>query len=194
MKKLPKILVLEGLDNSGKTKQAEKLEEYFKNKNKKVLVSKELTTEIGKLIKSYRNNSDFTPVLKTFLFAADREKRIAEINEKDHEVDYIIFDRYIHSAIAYRSADRGLDNDWVKEVNKCFKKPDIGFYIDITPEESYKRTDSKKDNIPYGQDVLTKIRETYNNCVEKGELIFINGMQTENEVLNDLIKHIEHIL
>jgi len=99
MKNSPMIIVLEGLDNSGKTFQSNVLKDFFVKNNKKAFVSKELTTDIGTLIRKYRGSEYFTPVLKTFLFAADRERRIAEIKKMNQNFDAIIFDRYIHSAI-----------------------------------------------------------------------------------------------
>ena len=34
-------------------------------------------------------------------------------------------------------------------LNSVFKKPDIGFYIDITPEESVKRNTDTKFNVNF---------------------------------------------
>lgn len=139
------IIVLEGIDNCGKTTISERLAQYFRKKGRSVYISKELTTNVGYLIKNTSITSPLSPIMKTFLFAADRQLRLEEI-EKNSKYDILIFDRYLYSAIAYREAE-GIDGHWVQEVNRFNPPFDIGFYIDISPEESIRRNSSVKFNM-----------------------------------------------
>lgn len=69
------LVALEGIDNCGKTTQAGLVSTYFESLGIGCVVARELTTPIGELIRSYFGRKDFTPILKTLLFAADRMQR-----------------------------------------------------------------------------------------------------------------------
>lgn len=180
------IITLEGIDNAGKTTLAGMLTDEFVKAGKNAIVSKELTTEVGKLIKTIIKTEMLTPISKTFLFAADRQLRIEKLQEDNSFDEIVIFDRYLYSAIVYREAEQ-LDGRWVKDVNKNIPKSDIAFYIDITPEESIKRNTDTKFNIHYSIEHLRRIRESYLNYVELGELILIDGMKDTKEIYDNVI-------
>jgi dTMP kinase len=179
------IVVLEGIDNCGKTTTSEQLSQYFKRTGRSVHISKELTTDVGSLIKNASSTSPFSPIMKTFLFAADRQLRLEEI-EKSNKYDVYIFDRYLYSAIAYREAE-GIDRHWVQEINRCIPPFDIGFYIDISPEESIRRNTDAKFNIHYSLEYLSHVRESYLREVKDGNLIMIDGMCNNEKVYQQII-------
>lgn len=132
------IIALEGIDNAGKTTIAQILVNQMLRQGKISTVSKELTTNVGAVIKSSIKNGELSPITKSFLFACDRQIRIEELEYNKKFNDIVIFDRYIHSAIVYREAE-GIDGNWIKELNKNIPHSDISFYIDITAEESLRR-------------------------------------------------------
>lgn len=69
----------------------------------------------------------------------------------------ILFDRYYQSALAYRMAEN-IDKNWVKNINRIFREPDMIFYIDITPQESIRRNTDTKFNIIETEEYLQKVR------------------------------------
>lgn len=184
------IIVLEGIDNAGKTSIAEKLMDYYEKKGKIAILSKELTTKVGGTIKECLKDNELSPISKAFLFAADRQIRIEKLKEKIDKDNVIIFDRYLYSAIAYREAEN-LSGNWVRELNKFIPKSDVCIYIDISPEESINRNTDKKFNIHYSLDKLKKIREAYLKYVNMGELILVDGMRDLDEVIDDIINILE---
>lgn len=185
------IIVLEGIDNCGKTTMTNFLYNYFQNEGKKVSISKELTTDVGELIKDrIKKEEKLSPISKTFLFAADRQIRLEQLKVTNNQDEIIIFDRYLHSAIVYREAE-GLDGNWVKEINRNIPQSDISFYIDITPEESIARNSDAKFNIPYSITHLNRVRNAYLNYVEKDELMLIDGMREIKYIQDDIIKILE---
>lgn len=169
------IIALEGIDNAGKTSVAQILEKEFIEEGKVTVVSKELTTSVGGLIKSSIKGEGLSPISKAFLFAADRQIRIESLYSHDSFEHVVIFDRYLYSAIAYREAE-GLEGSWVKDLNKYVPPSDFNFYIDITAEESIRRNTDKKFNIHYDVEYLNRVRESYLRYVNCGELIKIDGM------------------
>ena len=180
------IIALEGIDNAGKTTLADRLTLEFARLGKRASVSKELTTEAGRIIMATTNPGDLSPISKTFLFAVDRQMRIEKLREDNSFDEVVIFDRYLHSAIVYREAEH-LDGLWVRNINKFIPKSDIAFYIDITPEESIRRNTDTKFNIHYSLDYLQRARESYLKYVRLGELILIDGMRDKEGVCYDAI-------
>lgn len=188
------IIVFEGLDNSGKTTQAELLLTHLIAQGHNVILSKELTTDVGRLLKSSFKEKIYSPIVKSYLFAADRQIRIEELQlRSDFENSIVIFDRYKHSAIAYRKSE-GIDPDWVSVINKFVLPYDIGIYFDITPEESVRRNRADKMNIHYDLARLHAIRETYLDYVNTGELKLIDGTLPVEDVTKQILKYIEEFI
>ena len=111
-----------------------KLKKYYDGLNILTDFTREFETNIGREIKEMSKAGVLDPVLKTYLFAADRYIR-TKIYEEDYNSKIILFDRYYQSALAYRMAEN-IDKNWVKNINRIFREPDMIFYIDITPQES----------------------------------------------------------
>ena len=183
------IIALEGLDNSGKTIIANSLKDVL-SKKQNVVVSKELTTSVGQLIKERIQGEGLSPIDKAFLFAADRQIRFEELLRANAFNGVVIFDRYVHSALAYRSAE-GVDVEWVRVVNKVFPKSDYSFYIDISPEESIRRNTDTKFNIRYNVDYLSKVRNAYLQFVQAGELYRIDGMRDIDSIQTDIVSFLQ---
>lgn len=53
--------------------------------------------------------SQLDSILKSYLFAADRQIRTRMYTDEDYQNKMILFDRYYHSAVAYRMAE-GIKN------------------------------------------------------------------------------------
>ena len=51
----------------------------------------------------------------------------------------VVCDRYAYSGVVY-SAAKGLSFDWCLQADKGLLKPDLVFYIDVSPEEIAKRS------------------------------------------------------
>ena len=134
--------------------------------------------------------SQLDSILKSYLFAADRQIRTRMYTDEDYQNKMILFDRYYHSAVAYRMAE-GINKEWVMTLNSVFKKPDIGFYIDITPEESVKRNTDTKFNIIASAEHLFKVRNAYLSFIAEENLIYIDGMRDLESIYNDVLNYIE---
>lgn len=178
------LVILEGLDNTGKTTIAKMLMQYYKIQGKSAILAKELSTPVGEQIKQLSKAGKLTPELKSYLFPADRRLLLDGLGEIKQD-DIVIFDRYVPSAVAYRIAD-GIDKEWIKQINKNFPKHDLGFYIDISPDESIKRNTDKKFNIRYSYEHLDRVREAYKSILDEYSLEEIDGFQS----INNIFKHI----
>ncbi len=182
------IVILEGLDNCGKTTLIEMIHEYYESIDIKSQISKEFETNIGKELKKMARSGDLDSVLKSYLFAADRYIRIKKLSEEEKKL--LLFDRYVPSAIAYRMAE-GIDKEWISTINSVFSKADIGFFIDISPIESVKRNTDAKFNIKSSPEHLSHVRDAYLSILSEQNLVYIDGMRPIEIIFDEIITKLE---
>lgn len=184
------LIIFEGLDNCGKTTLANMIKNFYLSNGVAAEISKEFETNIGIELKNMAAAGTLDPIIKTFLFATDRYIRMKNISEEEYQTKILLFDRYVPSAIAYRMAEN-VDKKWVETINSIFPKADLGFFIDISPEESVKRNTNSKFNIISTPEHLKKVRDSYLSILDENNLIKINGMQPLEKIFDEIIKIIE---
>lgn len=184
------LVIFEGLDNCGKTTLVQMIKDYYSKLGIDAEVSKEFETNIGKELKNMAKAGTLDPILKAYLFATDRYIRMKNITEDDLKNKIMLFDRYVPSALAYRMAE-GIDKNWVTNINSVFPKADIGFFIDITPEESVNRNTDSKFNIILTPEHLGRVRDAYLSILDENNLIYINGMQSIENIFVEVLGKIE---
>ena len=184
------LVIFEGLDNCGKTTLVKLLADYYSKIGVDAEISKEFETNIGIELKKMAKAGTLDPILKAYLFATDRYIRMKNLSKDDLENKIMLFDRYVPSAIAYRMSE-GIDKNWITTINSIFPKADIGFFIDITPDESIKRNTDAKFNIRYTKEQLEKVRESYLSILGENNLIHINGMQSIDNIFDEVLGKIE---
>lgn len=184
------LIIFEGLDNCGKTTLANMIKNFYLSNGVAAEISKEFETNIGIELKNMAAAGTLDPIIKTFLFATDRYIRMKNISEEEYQTKILLFDRYVPSAIAYRMAEN-VDKKWVETINSIFPKADLGFFIDISPEESVKRNTNSKFNIISTPEHLKKVRDSYLSILDENNLIKINGMQPLEKIFDEILKIIE---
>lgn len=184
------LVIFEELDNCGKTTLVQMIKDYYLKLGIDAEISKEFETNIGKELKKMAKEGTLDPILKAYLFATDRYIRMKKIRQDDLKNKIMLFDRYVPSALAYRMAE-GVDKNWVANINSVFPKADIGFFIDITPNESVNRNTDTKFNIKAKPEHLGKVRSAYLSILDENNLIYINGMQSIENIFGEVIEKIE---
>ena len=144
---LKNFIVLEGLDGSGTTTQANLLMARCRNEVRQAFFTHEPTDhELGKLIRGILRKKTFAqPRTMAYLFAADRNEHVdgpGGIREAVEKGLLVICDRYLFSSLAYQSVDCGWD--FVYDLNSGFPLPEILVFLDIKPMEGEKRL-TKRD-------------------------------------------------
>lgn len=164
-----KLIVIEGLDGSGKATQTKALyERLLKNGADAVKLSfPDYNNPSSSLVKMYldgtlgSNASDVNAYAASSFYAVDRVASYLQFWKNDYDSGKtILADRYTTSNIIYQMSKIEKEQwsdyiNWVEdyEYNKlCIPKPDLVIYLDVAPEISqrlmskrYNGDESKKD-------------------------------------------------
>lgn len=172
------FITFEGLDFCGKSTQVKLLENYLNENNIQLkLIREPGGTSISEKVRDIlldKKNSEMTIETELILFAASRSQLVNQvILPALNKNIFVISDRFHDSSIAYQAFGRGIDLDFVVNLqNFVIGKaiPDITFYLDITVEEMLLRKKAFKqiDRIESSEnDFYKKVREGYLYLSEK---------------------------
>ncbi|EER33043.1 hypothetical protein CTRG_03468 [Candida tropicalis MYA-3404] len=148
------LILIEGLDRSGKSTQASILASKFTSSQ--LIKFPDRSTPIGKLINEYLTNKSFSLNDQSahLLFSANRWELNQQIQELLNKGYFVILDRYIYSGIAYTLAKNEIndesissgknskqlgDVDWLLAPDKGLPKPDLTLFLTLDLEEISKR-------------------------------------------------------
>jgi dTMP kinase len=135
-----KLIVLEGIDLSGRTTQVHLLRDWLSAQKYAVTTTAWRTSPlISDVLARARTKSPLRPLTYSLLYCADhldRTERVVRPALARGEI--VLADRYVYTAFA-RDEARGLDKQWVRNLYRFTLEPDIVFYLHISPEEAVKR-------------------------------------------------------
>src|SRR4030081_1085748 len=135
------LIAFEGLDQSGKQTQAERLRDRLKQDGHKArLVSfPDYGTSIGEEIaRALQGEREYGPDVMQLLYIANRYERKPDLLRWLAGGLILVGDRYVSSSIAYGGA-QGLDPAWLTEMQKFLPPPAMTILLDIEPETAVKR-------------------------------------------------------
>ncbi|KAJ0704381.1 putative dTMP kinase [Helianthus annuus] len=135
------LIVLEGLDRSGKTSQSGRLVSYLNGLGHPVESWRfpDRDTAVGKMISAYLSNeSQLDDHTIHLLFSANRWEKRSLMEATLKSGTSLIVDRYSYSGVAFSSA-KGLDIEWCKAPEVGLLAPDLVVYLDIPPEKAAER-------------------------------------------------------
>ncbi|XP_038704388.1 thymidylate kinase isoform X2 [Tripterygium wilfordii] len=135
------LIVLEGLDRSGKSSQSSRLVSYLESQGHAVELWRfpDRNTSVGQMISSYLSNkSQLDDHTIHLLFSANRWEKRSVMEAKLKAGVNLIVDRYSYSGVAFSSA-KGLDVEWCKAPEVGLLAPDLVVYLDILPEKASER-------------------------------------------------------
>lgn len=148
-----KFLVFEGCEGSGKSTQLRMLSEYLGKIGVNFIMTREpggnpISEEIRKIILNGKNTA-MCDECEALLYAAARIQHLKEIIEPALAAGkLVVCDRYVYSSLAYQGYARGL-GDYVKEINAYALTnypPDMTVFLDISPEDAFKRKHGADEN------------------------------------------------
>lgn len=192
-------IVLEGIDGAGKSTQSELLKNWLIANGFDVETVVEPTdSDVGKLIRKLLIKDDATSdsMQKTLglLFAADRlilMEKLANI-EKENKNKVIISDRSFYSSLVYQEP-----KEWIAEINKYAKIPDIVLLLDLDLKTSMSRciSRSKEPDEFENEKFLAIVKKNYEKLVnENNNFKVINASNGPNKVFSDIKKAVAPLL
>jgi len=158
-----RLVVFEGLDQSGKQTQAEMLRDWLVSAGRTVRLlsfptyETPLGIEIGRALHGER---EYGPDVMQLLYVANRFEWKAEIERELAAGTVLVCDRYVASSIAYGEA-QGLDSRWLEDIQTPLPQPDATVLLDIAPAESLARKRAGRDKYERDLDLLGRVRASY---------------------------------
>jgi dTMP kinase len=135
-----RLIVLEGIDLSGRTTQVELLRDWLSAQRYYVTPTAWRTSPlIADVLTKARTKSPLHPLTYSLLYCADhldRTERVIKPTLARGEI--VLADRYMYTAFA-RDEARGLDREWVRNLYHFSVEPDVVFYLHISPDEAVRR-------------------------------------------------------
>ena len=176
-------IVFEGIDGAGKSTQIELLKEWLEANGYEVETFVEPTgSEIGQLIRKILQRSDASTdrVQKTLglLFAADR---MLIMDELSNDKKVILSDRSFISSLAYQE-----HAEWIAELNKYAKKPDLVLLLDLDVKTSVARS-SGEDEFE-NEEFLANVKANYLKIIKDFNHEIIDANNGINKVSSDIKK------
>jgi dTMP kinase len=157
------LVAFEGLDQSGKQTQAERLRDRLTASGRlvRLLSFPDYQTVIGAEIgRALRGERDYTADVMQLLYVANRYEFKSEILRAKESGTIVVCDRYLASSIAYGEA-QGLDADRLTDIQKYLPQPDLTFLLDIAPEVSARRKTADRDKYERDLSMLGRVRDSY---------------------------------
>lgn len=135
-----KLIVVEGVDGSGKSTQLNLLRNWLEDRGHSVIFTEWNSSKlISKTIKQAKRNNSLIPVTFSLLHATDFADRLENIIKPALKAGLVVLaDRYCFTAFA-RDVARGVDKEWVRNLYGFTIRPDGAFYFQVPIEISLQR-------------------------------------------------------
>jgi len=183
------LIAFEGLDQSGKQKQAEMLRDHLKQDGHRArLVSfPDYGTSIGEEIaRALQGERDYGPDVMQLLYVANRYEKKPDLQRWLDGGLILVCDRYMASSIAYGEA-QGLDAAWLADMQKFLPPPALTIVLDIAPETAVQRKAVDRDRYERDLAMQGRVRESYRRQAAAGGWIVLDGERAKDAIAADVV-------
>ncbi len=208
-----KLIVVEGIDGSGKSTQLRLLEKWLRFNKLDVFLTEWNSSFMVKSITSKaKKKTTLTPTTFSLLHAtdfADRfERNIMPLLRAGY---FVLADRYVYTAYA-RDVTRGCRPTWVRKVYDFALKPDIAFYFRVPIDVSMERILTGRPKLKYyeaGMDLglskseyesyrifQSRIIHQYELMRERENFVIIDAaldIKKQQNIMRDIVKQIVNV-
>lgn len=189
-----KLIIVEGIDGSGKSTQLRLLYEWLRSLNYRVFLTEWNSSVLVKeTIRRGKKKNLLTPITFSILHATDFASRHTNMIIPPLKAGMIVLaDRYIYTAFA-RDVVRSVNREWVRDLYGFAIKPNLSFYFDVPIEVSLKRILAARINLKFyeaGMDIeicddpkesfkifQSKIIEEYKKIAQEYNLTVIDAKE-----------------
>lgn len=153
-----KLIIVEGIDGSGKSTQIALLKKYLESKGFSVFYTEWNSSDIVKeTTREGKKKNILTPTTFSLLHATDFADRLHyQIIPPLKAGMIVLADRYAYTAFA-RDGVRGVHRQWVRNLYSFSIRPDLSFYFRVPIQVSLERLLSGRAQIKFheaGMDVM----------------------------------------
>ncbi len=198
------FIVFEGIDGSGKTTQANKLnQELLKQGYSTLLTWEPGGTKLGDTVANWLKTTPIrSPATELFLLSAARSHHIDHLIGPALEKGVIVIcDRFTPSTIAYQGYGRQMDLHLIDMINAEATRnivPDLTILIDIPVEVASVRNKIKEKDVWEAETELfhQRVRAGYLDQASKQNrhMVKLDGASTPNVIFEEVIKHVYALL
>jgi dTMP kinase len=198
-----RFIVLEGIDGSGTTTQAQLLVKALSSSGIQARFTHEPSTgRVGRLLRQLLSGEDSvapTWDAMALLFAADRLEHVAnEIAPALSAGITVICDRYDLSSLAYQSATAPTAEavvPWLRSINQRALRPDLTLILDVDPELAELRRSERGEPLELFehrdlQRRLAQIYATAETLLPEDRVVHVHADVGIDEVQNGLVQAI----
>ena len=135
-----RLIVVEGLDGSGKSTQLEMLKEALESNGLKVVVTRWNSSDLlSDTVKKAKKERALTPRTFAYFNAADLDDRMEKtILPALKEGAIVLSDRHFYTSLA-RDAVRGNDPAWLRNLYASTVRPDLTLYFKLPVKTAIQR-------------------------------------------------------
>jgi dTMP kinase len=183
------LIVFEGLDQSGKQTQAERLKAEIERRGRTcvLLDFPSYETPIGREIGAgLHGERDYGADVMQLLYVANRYERKPQIETLLGSGVVVVCDRYLASSIAYGEA-QGLDGGWLREIQRHLPQPDVTILLDIAPGTAAGRKTANRDKYERDLEMLSRVRESYRAQAAADGWLRLAGERGKDAVAIDVL-------
>ena len=141
------LIVIEGIDGTGKSTQAKLLGDWLGSQGRNVVLSREPTSgPWGKKVRESAATGRLSPEDELQYFLNDRRQHVEELIAPSLAAGKdVILDRYYFSTMAYQGA-RGFDPAEIRSKNEAFAPiPDLLIIMDLDVDTALARVGARGD-------------------------------------------------
>jgi dTMP kinase len=187
------LIAFEGLDQSGKQTQAERLKATIEARGGacRLLSFPTYETALGEEIhRGLHGRRDYGADVMQLLYVANRYEHKPQIEEWLAAGTTIVCDRYVASSIAYGEA-HGLDPQWLAETQRFLPAADLTILLDIAPETAAARKAANRDKYERDLALLSRVRDSYRRQAQQPGWASLDGARSRDAVAADVLTAFE---
>lgn len=210
-----KLIIVEGIDGSGKSTQLSLLAQWLRGQEHLVIFSEWNSSPIvKKTTKRGKKRQLLTPLTFSLIHATDFSDRVErDIVPALKAGAIVLADRYVYTAFA-RDVARGVDRQWVRSLYRFAVTPTLAVYYRVPLDVALYRILSGRPKLKWyeaGMDLglhhdasesyrqfQKRIQEEYERIVPEYGLAVMDGtlpVETQQRALRDLIRpHLHDIM
>jgi dTMP kinase len=149
--KLPgRLIIVEGIDGSGKSTQIDLLRKWLVNQGYLVMFSEWNSSPIVKgITRRGKRDQLLSPMSFSLVHAADFASRTySQIMPAMQSGAIVLADRYVYTAYV-RDAVRGVNRAWLRRLYSFAVPPTLAFYFDVPLDEAMRRISIGRPELKY---------------------------------------------